>query len=90
VIADIAAEEDLELHQLDALTADLNRELEEDIYVMPPDSINCPPGHIWVLNHALYRLPQLGYMWNITLYNALVKIGFICISLHILLHLRLP
>jgi hypothetical protein len=80
VIADIAAEDDLELHQLDVSTAYLNGELEEEVYVMPPDGVDCPPGHVWALDRALYGLPQSGYVWNVTLHNALVKIGFVRIS----------
>jgi hypothetical protein len=76
VIADIAAEEDLELHQLDISTAYLNGELKEEVYVMPPDGVDCPPGHVWALDRTLYGLPQSGYVWNVTLHNALVKIGF--------------
>jgi len=80
VIADIAAEEDLELHQLDVSTAYLNGELEEEVYVMPPDGVDCPAGHVWALGRALYGLPQSGYVWNVTLHKALVGIGFVRIS----------
>jgi hypothetical protein len=80
IIADIAAEEDLELHQLDISTAYLNGELEEEVYIMLPDSVDCPAGHVWALGHALYGLPQSGYVWNVTLHKALVGIRFIRIS----------
>ena len=87
IIAGIAAAEDLDLHQLDVSTAYLNGKLEEEVYLMPPDGVECPPGHVWALDHALYGLPQSGHVWNVTLHKALLKIGFTRISLEYCLYI---
>ncbi|KIK72455.1 hypothetical protein PAXRUDRAFT_21969, partial [Paxillus rubicundulus Ve08.2h10] len=45
----LAAKHDLELDQMDVSTAYLNGELEEDLYLLPPDGVPIQPGYCWKL-----------------------------------------
>lgn len=58
----------------------MNGELEEEVYVMPPDGVECPGGHVWALGRVLYGLPQSGYVCTFKLHKALVGIWFVIIS----------
>ena len=63
------------IKQLDIQTAFLNGELEEKIYVIPPEGA-CPKGHIWLLKKAVYGLKQASKAWYKTLESHLKTIGF--------------
>lgn len=76
IICALAAKHNLELDQMDVSTAYLNGELEEEIYMMPPDCVDIPDGHCWRLKRALYGLKQAGRTWNRTLDAKLLKLGF--------------
>ena len=54
----IAAEHDLEVHQMDVKSAYLNRELEEEIFMEPPPGFNIPKGMVLQLIKAVYRTKQ--------------------------------
>ncbi|KIK78469.1 hypothetical protein PAXRUDRAFT_50399, partial [Paxillus rubicundulus Ve08.2h10] len=43
----LTAKHDLELNQMDVFTTYLNRELEEDLYLLPPDGVPIQPGQCW-------------------------------------------
>jgi hypothetical protein len=60
IICALAAKYDLELDQLDVSTAYLNGELEEELYMMPPDCVDIVPGHCWRLKRSLYASSRLG------------------------------
>ena len=74
----LAAQLDLEVHQMDVKTAFLNGDLEEEIYMRQP------PGYItdetkdkvWKLKKCLYGLKQAPRMWWIKLDAYLQSIGF--------------
>jgi len=76
IICALAAKHNLELDQMDVSTAYLNGELEEEIYMMPPDCVAIPEGYCWRLKRALYGLKQAGRTWNRTLDTKLLKLGF--------------
>lgn len=61
---------------MDVSTAYLNGELDEDLYMLPPDGVSIPPGHCWKLKRSLYGLKQAGRTWNKTLDRKLGEIGF--------------
>ena len=60
IIVSLAAKYDLELDQMDVSTAYLNGELEEELYMSPPDGVPIQPGYCWHLKHSLYGLKQAG------------------------------
>lgn len=76
IILALAAKYNLELDQMDVATAYLNGELEEEIYMIPPDGVKILPGHCWRLKRSLYGLKQAGRTWNLTLDKRLRSLGF--------------
>ena len=47
------------IHQMDAKSAFLNRDLKEEIYMKIPPGQDRPEGHVWRLRKALYGLKQV-------------------------------
>ena len=76
IILALAAKYNLELDQMDVATAYLNGELEEELYLLPPDGVQIPDGHCWRLKRSLYGLKQAGRTWNKTLDRSLTSLGF--------------
>lgn len=76
IILALAVKYNLELDQMDVATAYLNGELEEEIYMMPPDGVKILPGHCWRLKRSLYGLKQAGRTWNLTLDKKLRGLSF--------------
>jgi len=73
----VAAEQDLEVRQLDIKTAFLNGELDEDLYVLqPPGYVTGPQSTVCHLRKALYGLRQAPRQWHICLKQALERCGF--------------
>lgn len=62
--------------QLDVKTAFLNGELKEDIYIYPPEGVDCDTGHVLKLNKSIYGLKQASRCWNDKINSFLVNIGF--------------
>ena len=48
-IISIAAKHNLELDQMDVSTAYLNGELEEELYLQPPEGVPIQSGYCWRL-----------------------------------------
>ena len=51
---------DLKPLQIDVDLAYLYANLEEPVYMRPPDGAGCPKGKVWKLKKSLYGLPQSG------------------------------
>ena len=66
----------LELEQLDVKTAYLYGDLNETIYMVPPEGINTSSDDIWVLKKSLYGLKQSGKAWNNKIHDILTTMGF--------------
>lgn len=62
--------------QYDIKTAFLNGDLKEEIYLRPPQGFKFD-DKVYKLNKSLYGLKQAARVWNETLHNELVKIGFV-------------
>ena len=73
----IAAERDLELHQMDVKTAFLNGTLEEEIYLKAPKGMAIPNGMCLKVNKGLYGLKQSPRIWNKNLHEFLEGQGFV-------------
>jgi hypothetical protein len=66
------------LHQMDVVSAYLNANLTETIYMLPPKDTDCgvPPGHVLKLNKSLYGLRQSGKCWHQAFDHSLRSLGF--------------
>jgi hypothetical protein len=75
VLLSKAAQEDLEIHQVDIKTAFLNGELEEEVYVSQPPGFCNGGNQVSRLNKALYGLKQAPRAWYQKLDATLAKHG---------------
>ena len=75
----IVAHEDLALHQIDIVSAYLQSDLDEEIYMLVPEGIQVEgkEGWYWKLKKAIYGLKQAGQQWKTKLNNAMETLGFI-------------
>jgi hypothetical protein len=67
---------DLECDQVDIVAAFLNGELEETIYMEPPEGSNIPAGYVLRLKKSLYGLKQSPRCFNVALDEYLRSEGF--------------
>lgn len=76
----MAVQEDMEITQMDAVTAFLQGELDnEDIYMVQPEGFE-DPSHserVCHLERALYGLKQASRVWNLKLDKVLREVGLI-------------
>lgn len=73
----IAAEQDLELSQLDVQTAFLYGKLDADVYMrVPPGVESGGPNLVCKLDKALFGLKQSPKLWNSELNATLLSLGF--------------
>ena len=75
----LVAHFDLELHQMDVVTAFLNGDLDEDIYMEQPEGCvdKSKPDHVCKLLKAIYGLKQAHRMWHRKIDDfLLVELGF--------------
>jgi transposase InsO family protein len=77
-VLSMAAKYGLKLHQMDVKTAFLNGVLDEDIYMAQPDGYvdENHPDHVCKLKRSLYGLKQSPRMWNQTIDDFMLKMGF--------------
>lgn len=76
VLMAIAVKHKLKVHQMDAVTAFLQGELHEEIYMQQPEMYNDGTKQVCRLNRAIYGLKQAGREWNMKLEAALKSFGF--------------
>lgn len=76
VLLSKAAQEDLEIHQVDIKTAFLNGELEDEVYVTQPPGFHNGGNQVCRLHKALYGLKQAPRAWYKKLDATLAKHGF--------------
>lgn len=63
----------LHIYQMDAVTAFLQGDLDELIYMEQPEFFHDRSNNVCKLNRSIYGLKQAGRQWNIKLDNALQK-----------------
>lgn len=72
-----AVKNDLKIHQMDAVTAFLQGELNDEvIYMEQPQGFKQNENLVCKLNKALYGLKQSSRVWNLKLDDAMKKYGF--------------
>lgn len=71
----MAVKFDLEIHQMDAVTAFLQGELSEEIYMQQPDQFSDGSSKVCRLKKSLYGLKQSSRVWNEKLNSALIELG---------------
>ena len=77
VLLALATVLDWEVDQLDVSAAFLYGDLEEEIYMLPPDGYDDGSGQVWKLKKALYGLKQAPRQWNSALSRELARLNFI-------------
>lgn len=75
ILLAVAAKLGLRVTQLDAVTAFLNGNLEEEIYLQQPEKFNNGLGKFCRLRKSLYGLKQASRFWNKTINAEFKKIG---------------
>ena len=76
ILLAIAAAEDLEIHQMDVVTAFLIPEPEEEIYMEQPEGFDMKEGLVCKLQKVLYGLKQSARIWNTCLRRHLKSLSF--------------
>ncbi len=82
ILLTLAAQSDLEVHQMDVKMAFLNGDLEHEIFMHPP------PGCanygqkdiVWKLRKSLYGLKQASQVWYTKAKDELKKLSFTCLN----------
>ena len=76
ILLAIAVNENLEIHHIDVITAFLNGDLHEEVYIKPPEGCEFESQQVLKLNKALYGLKQASREWNVKLIKFLKECGF--------------
>lgn len=71
----IAIQQNLKIHQMDAVTAFLQGDLDEEIYLEQPEGFSDGSKMVCRLNRAIYGLKQAGRQWNSKLCGKLKDFG---------------
>lgn len=71
----LSAEMNLELTQMDAVSAFLNGSLEEEVYMDQPKMFDDGTGRVCKLKRSIYGLKQSGRNWNKLLNQTLLEFG---------------
>lgn len=74
----LATELNLDIDHVDVVTAFLNGDLEEEIYMEQPESFvkQGQSNKVCLLKKAIYGLKQASRVWNKKLHNVLIEIGY--------------
>jgi hypothetical protein len=72
----IGAAEDLEIRQLDVVSAYPRSKLHAIVYMKPPEALKAPKGKVLLLKQSLYGLKQSGREWYIEACRGLKTLGF--------------
>lgn len=73
----VAVQFDMEIHQMDAVTAFLQGELEDEIYMQQPEYFDDGSGKVCLLRKSIYGLKQASRIWNIKFSNVLTTAGYV-------------
>ena len=73
----IAARFNWPVHSFDFVAAYLNSPIDEEVWVAPPEGVDLPEGHAFLLKKALYGTRQAARCWWLHLRAILVKLGYL-------------
>ena len=80
MIAQIATQNNLDIHQKDVKSAYFNASIDCNIYVQQPKGFkvisNNGENLVWRLKKSLYGLKQSGRRWNDTIHAYLIESGY--------------
>ncbi|XP_016199805.1 uncharacterized protein LOC107640820 [Arachis ipaensis] len=76
VILALAAVKRCHLKQIDVNTTFLHSELDEEVYMKPPEGLAIAPGQACKLEKSLYGLKQASRQWNFKLKSVLIELGY--------------
>lgn len=76
ILMALAVQNGMKIHQMDAITAFLQGDVEEELYMQQPIGFNDDSGNVCRLNKAIYGLRQAGRQWNKKLDAFLLQIGY--------------
>lgn len=74
----IAVKKGLKIYQMDAITAFLQGDLQENIFIEQPQNFNDGTNRVCKLRKAMYGLKQAGRVWNSKLDQTLKSFGLKC------------
>ena len=79
IILALVAHYDLELHQMDAKTAFLNGDLEEEIYMNQPEGFVSigKENMVCKLKKSIYGLKQASRQWYLKFNDTITSYGFV-------------
>ncbi|KAI7956600.1 hypothetical protein MJO28_003695 [Puccinia striiformis f. sp. tritici] len=72
----VAGKRKWKIHQMDAVAAFLNSDLDEEIYLEQPEGFDDGSGRVWKLKKSIYGLKQSARLWHIEVEKFLKEIGF--------------
>lgn len=72
----LAAQFDMEIFQMDAVTAFLQGDLDDEIYMYQPEYFNDHTDKVCKLRKSIYGLKQASRIWNSILSKVLMKAGY--------------
>lgn len=72
LLLSVAVECEMFVEQIDIKNAYVNSDLEEVVYMQPPEGLTVDRGSVLKLNKSLYGLKQSGHQWNKCLNKVLV------------------
>lgn len=72
----LAAQTNLKIHQMDVVTAFLQGDLDEEIYMEQPLGFDDGTGRHCLLKRSIYGLKQAGRQWNLKLDSTLKDLGY--------------
>jgi hypothetical protein len=76
LLLSIGASEDMDIRQIDVVSAYPRSDLHAEVYMKPPEGLYCPEGYVLRLRKSLYGLKQSGREWYIEACKGLGELGF--------------
>ena len=76
-LAQLAAQYNFVCHQIDVKTAYLNADIDCELYMERPDTPERDTSKVWRLKKSIYGLKQSAKLWNDTLNEFFMKLGFV-------------